>query len=225
MKAVLVKSLVVLFLALGWSTAGAVLQIDVEEVAGDVVLTLSGQADITDLVVSGAAIASSGSQSASFGPLIFEVTAGGPGSVERYVIDDSTVSPFGSAPGVTNFATSDAGDTVLIVSTGTPGGTILGLPNGYVSNTPLSGTGSFAGETFASLGFAVGTYTYPWGTTNADSLVINVIDPSAGPGAGPGAGPSGSEPIPALPIPLLGLLVALMAVVGARKFKEAGRKQ
>jgi hypothetical protein len=51
----------------------------------------------------------------------------------------------------------------------------LAVPGGYVSDTSLSGTSTYSGKTFASLGLTPGTYTYTWGTGNhADSLTVQI---------------------------------------------------
>jgi hypothetical protein len=52
---------------------------------------------------------------------------------------------------------------------------IIAVPAGYVSGTPLSGTATWEGQTFASLGVNPGTYNYTWGTgTSADFLTVIV---------------------------------------------------
>ena len=57
-------------------------------------------------------------------------------------------------------------------------GSGLLLPAGYVSGAPLSDTATFANETFATLGFTPGTYTYTFGTgATADSLVVTTVAP------------------------------------------------
>ena len=56
-----------------------------------------------------------------------------------------------------------------------PSAHILIVPDGYTSGSFLSGTATFAGETFASLGLTQGTYIWSWGTGgNADSLTLNI---------------------------------------------------
>ena len=49
-------------------------------------------------------------------------------------------------------------------------------PGGYVSGNPLSGSSTYSAKTFVSLGIAVGSYTWTWGSgETADSLTLNVI--------------------------------------------------
>ena len=66
----------------------------------------------------------------------------------------------------------------------------LDLPTGYVSGTVLTGTSTYTGKTFATLGFTPGTYTYTWGTgPTSDSLTItSVPEPSTWALLGVGAG-------------------------------------
>jgi len=52
---------------------------------------------------------------------------------------------------------------------------VLYVPQGYVSNAPISGSSTWGGHTFASLGLIPGTYVVTWGSGgNADSLTVNV---------------------------------------------------
>jgi hypothetical protein len=54
---------------------------------------------------------------------------------------------------------------------GTVGNQQLVLPTGYNSGDPLSGTSTYSGETFSSLGISEGTYEWSWG---ADSAIISI---------------------------------------------------
>ena len=55
------------------------------------------------------------------------------------------------------------------------------VPPDYVSGTALTDSDTFTGASFASLGFAPGTYTYTWGTgANADSLTVVGVAPEPG---------------------------------------------
>lgn len=65
-----------------------------------------------------------------------------------------------------------AGDLVGINGYGY---TYVITPNDYVSGTNLSATDTFAGQSFASLGMADGSYIWTWGTgAAADSFEIDV---------------------------------------------------
>ena len=76
----------------------------------------------------------------------------------------------GVLPGGTSFATSGSGDTFGPIRSG------LIVPQGYNSGDLLSGSATYAGETFESLGMDVGTYVWTWGDGGtADSFTLNVI--------------------------------------------------
>jgi hypothetical protein len=54
-------------------------------------------------------------------------------------------------------------------------GTAIIVPAGYASGTALSGSVTYVGQTFASLGLTPGTYTYTWGSDpTADSLAVKI---------------------------------------------------
>lgn len=49
------------------------------------------------------------------------------------------------------------------------------LPSGYVSGASLADTATWDNTTLSAIGFALGTYTYTWGSgATADSLVVDV---------------------------------------------------
>jgi hypothetical protein len=56
----------------------------------------------------------------------------------------------------------------------------LVVPAGYTSGSALSGSSTYAGESFASIGLTPGTYVWSWGSGgSADSLTLIVPEPSA----------------------------------------------
>jgi hypothetical protein len=56
------------------------------------------------------------------------------------------------------------------------------LPTGYSSGSTLSGTSTYAGSTFASLGMTPGTYVWTWGSgANADSFTLRIVSAAAVP--------------------------------------------
>jgi hypothetical protein len=57
-------------------------------------------------------------------------------------------------------ASSGSGDPVGIFRSSSE----LDVPAGYVSDSPLSDTSTYSGETFSSLGATPGTYKWTWGT-------------------------------------------------------------
>jgi hypothetical protein len=74
------------------------------------------------------------------------------------------------------FASSASGDIVAFVADVDE----LDVPEGYVSDTPLSDTATYTGQTFSSLGVTPGTYEWKWGTgANQNfTLEIGVPEPS-----------------------------------------------
>ena len=69
--------------------------------------------------------------------------------------------------------TSNTGSTFGILPGGS--GRLLYVPSGYVSNTNISGTATYANTTIASAGLTPGTYTWSWGSgANASSLVMTI---------------------------------------------------
>ena len=66
----------------------------------------------------------------------------------------------------------------------------------YVSGSPLSGTVTYSGQTFASMGLMPGVYDWIWGSGNPDSYRL-IIGDSAPPNTVPG------------PLPIFGVAAAL----------------
>lgn len=91
----------------------------------------------------------------------------GPGSnpQDNYFIDVFWTS-FG--PGEYTFFSSVSGDRVGLFSN-----PIIGVPRGYISGNPLSGTGTINGSTLASLGITPGTYVT---TFSSSSSGVNLSD-------------------------------------------------
>ena len=87
--------------------------------------------------------------------------------------------PTSLGPGGFTAATSGTGDLFGITfHTGFPGEIVMMLPENYVSNSSLSATTTFAGESINSLGMNPGSYTWTWGTGgNSDSFTLNVSVP------------------------------------------------
>jgi hypothetical protein len=97
------------------------------------------------------------------------------GNSEFYGISVGTWTPFG-AGGFGNWDTS-AGDIFHMFTN-----PVLGLPVGYVSNSPLSSSATKFGTNFATLGFNTGTYVTNFTGPNgvSDSVTVNIGVPAPG---------------------------------------------
>ncbi len=133
--------------------------IDFTEVGGNVVVTASGEIDLTGLSYQYSTYAPTEIVPSEATVLIGTAS----GAVDVYT-GISGPTPFGT--GGTTAASSGSGGTFGINDT------VLDLPGGYVSGTSLSSSSTFDGATFASLGLTPGTYVYTWGDPN--TLTINV---------------------------------------------------
>jgi hypothetical protein len=68
--------------------------------------------------------------------------------------------------------TSGSGDLFGLIQ----GGQVLTVPDNYLSGDPLSSSTTYSGQTFASLGLDVGSFTWSWGEDEkADSLTLNIV--------------------------------------------------
>ena len=84
----------------------------------------------------------------------------------RYTPGSWVLASFGASGHVV--ASKGDGDGAVNGSKG-----FLGVPLDYVSESALSNSMEFAGQTFASIGLTPGTYTWTWGSgANADSLTV-----------------------------------------------------
>jgi hypothetical protein len=79
---------------------------------------------------------------------------------------------FGSGPEI--FANSGSGDLVGIFTLPTmpTGRTTLFVPHGYVSDSPLSSTATWDGQTLSSLGATPGIYEWTWGAGANQNLTL-----------------------------------------------------
>jgi MYXO-CTERM domain-containing protein len=162
------KSLIGLAVMLSASVpAQAAFVFNLQEVGPDVVLSGSGTLNLAGLsLVPVGGIAACGISPSFLGAIVGSTTCT---PVEVYSGFSGPTS-FGS--GIGTLASSGSGDTFGIVEAFAPS---FLVPAGYVSGGLLSGTATFAGQTLASLGATVGTYTWTWGSgATADSMTLNV---------------------------------------------------
>jgi hypothetical protein len=82
----------------------------------------------------------------------------------------SNPGPFGTSDVP---VTSNEGSTFGILPGGS--GRTLYVPSGYVSNTNISGSSTYANKTIASAGLTPGTYTWSWGTGGNTSTLVMTI--------------------------------------------------
>jgi hypothetical protein len=141
-----------------------------QQAGPDVLLTGSGTINLSALTFAGP-----GSGQALLRPNNASVYGGPTGSfaVSEYVGGGfSGPASFGS--GSSTLASSGTGSDLGVLGAYD----YLVVPAGYVSNTLVTETATFAGQSFATLGFTQGTYTYTWGTgATADSLVVTSVIP------------------------------------------------
>lgn len=160
-------ALVFALLLLAGSSHAAV-DIVFAEQGGDVVATMSGTLNLTDLSSSGG-----GGQPGFVRPDAGFVMLAG--SSSSFMIYQAIQTPPNSGifgTGGATLASSFSGDILGIVSSGTPA---LRVPSAYVSGDPLSSTTTWNSATLASLGITQGTYTWSWGSgANADTATITV---------------------------------------------------
>jgi hypothetical protein len=69
--------------------------------------------------------------------------------------------------------TSNTGSTFGILPGGS--GRLLYVPSGYVSNTVISGSSTYANTTIAGAGLTPGTYTWSWGSGGNTSTLVMTI--------------------------------------------------
>jgi hypothetical protein len=156
-----------LSLAAFGGSAEASVVIDISEVGGNVVITGSGTVDLTGLSFSSTG-GDAGFVAASLGSV-------GVGSFSEAGDDlysgASGPASFGTGGFIIPFGQS--GDLLGLFSNFFPAE--IFVPHGYMSGTFLSGSSTYVGQTFASLGVTPGTYLYTWGSgPTADSLTVKI---------------------------------------------------
>jgi hypothetical protein len=155
--------------ALGLVTVGgsaeASVLIDMSEVGGNLVITGSGTIDLAGLSFSSSGL-DHGFVFASLGGV-----AVGPEGADDLYSGVAGPASFGTGGFIIPFGQS--GDVFGVLGTFSPP-TIL-VPHGYVSGTSLSGSSTYVGQTFTSLGLKQGTYLYTWGSgADGDSLTVQI---------------------------------------------------
>jgi hypothetical protein len=155
-----------------WSArAGYV--VDLTQQGSNVVATGSGTIDLAglSLLVPGGPTPG-GALAPSVGLII---TGPGPGVV-NFDLYQGVIGPANFGSGGIILASSGSGDLVRVQGDGG----LLGVPNGYVSGSPLSDAATYDGQTFSSLGVTPGTYEWTWGTgANQNFTLVIATIPEA----------------------------------------------
>lgn len=158
------KFLAALLTCLVFSPAFATLTFRLAESGGNVVVTVSGSLNtvgLTPLFFS--ACGANGVIQPSFGSIC--VGAGA-------TLNTGLAGPTTFGLNIRTNASSSTGQSVSMAGDGGA----VGLPAGYTSGSPLSGTATFNGATFASLGVTPGTYIWTKGAgANADTVVVTTV--------------------------------------------------
>jgi large exoprotein involved in heme utilization and adhesion len=139
---------------------------------GDVAATGSGPIDLTGLSL----VPDAGISSSRIAPSEGFIIAGGTGEFDLY---GPITGPGSFGSGGVTLANSGGGDLVGIV---VPVGSVL-VPTGYVSDSPLSDTATYAGQTFATLGVTPGKYEWTWGTGANQNFTLDIGVPVPEPSA------------------------------------------
>lgn len=150
-------------LLLGHGDAFGALAVTIQPSGADVALSWSGSINTADLTL----------QLANFAASSIVLPS------QAFIAKGVPVAEYSGASGPTNMGAS-AVDTTLSTSSGDNfmiWGLLgrIGVPVGYGSGNPISGSGTFSNKTIATLGLTAGTYTYTWGSGGtADSVTVTI---------------------------------------------------
>ena len=150
------------------STALADIEITAAEQDGSVVFSYSGSVQTSTLSSNGTGIRSGGV--APSNSLIQFATTSGSEVVDGYGSVTSAPSDFGS--GSTTIASSESGDPFAITAVS------VSVPESYVSESPLSGTIVFDGQTFSTLGISAAGSPYVWTLSNGQTVTLVIASSS-----------------------------------------------
>ena len=131
----------------------------------DVVATGSGPIDLTGLTF----LLNSSLIAAAMNPSISVIITGTTSEVATADIYHGASGPLSFGSGDQANASSGSGDSVGISAAN------LVVPTGYVSDSPLSDTATYAGQTFSSLGVTPGVYKSTWGTGTNQNFTLDVV--------------------------------------------------
>jgi hypothetical protein len=157
-----------MFAGFATSAQGAMI-VNAVETGGDVVFTGLGTLDQTGWTL----VPNSGDDFAFINPDGFVLVGPTPAVASaRFTSPPSFMGPSNFGMDNQTFASSGSGDIFGLFFDSV----LLVVPGGYVKADPLSGTSTYSGETFASLGMIPDTYVWSWGSgETADSFTLNVV--------------------------------------------------
>jgi PEP-CTERM motif len=149
--------------------------VDLTQQGSNIVATGNGAIDLTGLefVAAFPTIEAGQLNPSGVDPLNPAIKGGSGGMIIGSGVEDQYFAPaitepanFGSG-GVT-LSSSDTGDPVDIASP------FLGVPHGYVSDSPLSDTSTYLSQTLSSLGVTPGTYEWTWGSGANQNFTLEI---------------------------------------------------
>jgi hypothetical protein len=135
---------------------------------------------VVDLTQQGSNVVATGSGAIDLTGLEFLLSASGPGGLLSpnnggLAIGSGAEDQYALVSGPTNFgsggltlASSNTGDPVDISSP------FMGVPAGYVSDSPLSDTSTYLSQTFISLGVTPGVYEWTWGSGANQNFTLDI---------------------------------------------------
>ena len=143
--------------------------VTVTQVGPNVVATGSGLIDLAGLSFFSNAVQSGVGINPSIGGISTGPTSLSPISLYTGI---SGPTSFGSGGGTA--ASSGSGDVVGMEREEPADFFVLAVPRGYTSDSPLSDSSTYDGETFSSLGVTPGTFEWTWGTGPNQNFTIKI---------------------------------------------------
>ena len=148
--------------------SGSGVTLTIQESGANVVWSYSGSLDLSNLTFDGTNTISAGFNVST---AIWAVGLTSPVTLDAYSSNAFVTFPANFGDNGGGPASSGTGDTLSVLGGGFHGRTLL-VPNGYVSNTLISGSTTYLNATLTSLGLSVGTYTYSWGDGINESITV-----------------------------------------------------
>jgi hypothetical protein len=171
----------VVFLFAGFATsAQATIIVNAVEMGGNVVFTTEGGGSLNLAAWSDPGTSNQFSGvTPNTGAILIGDTPAVPVDLYNTAVNFSFPASFGTRSG--GFSSSGTPDDVVFGFSGNGG--FLIVPVGYQSGDPLSGSATYNGETFFTLGGMIpGSYEWSWGSGGtADTFTLNIVpEPSTG---------------------------------------------